>query len=87
MSSIVRVKIGEVLPLQLQAYDGKTTLHPQVILKDEAGANIAGSPFNLTHVGLGLYTNRLLNMTFNTIIVAILKVYVDAGHTTLDPNY
>lgn len=87
MSSIVRVKIGEVLPIQLQAFDGNVNLFPQVVLKDESGTTILGSPFNLVHVGLGLYQNRAVQMTVNTIIVAIFKVYQDSGHTLLDPNY
>lgn len=83
--AMVRQKVGELLGLSLQAFDGATTLYPQAILRNSAGALLA--TLDLAHVGDGLYTNRTYFMPDNALLTAQYKVYSDAGHTNLDVNY
>ena len=83
--SIERLKIGEPLPLRLNAFDGKATLFPQVILRNAADTLVG--TFDLTHVADGLYKNAAQTFPATPLLTAIYKVYSDAGHTVLDTNY
>jgi hypothetical protein len=81
----IKLIVGEVVPVSLQAFDGATGLFPQCILKDSSGTIL--TTLDLAHVGAGLYTNRTYSMPDNAIVTAQYKVYTDATHTTLDLNY
>lgn len=83
--SIARLQIGEPLPIRLNAFDGNAGLFPQVILRD-ASDTLLGT-FDLTHVGDGLYKNSSETFPATTLVTAVYKVYSDAGHTLLEPNY
>ena len=45
----MRVIQGDVVPLVLQLEDGDTSKFPQAVVRDNAGASVAGSPFDLVH--------------------------------------
>lgn len=76
----MKYKVNQYIPLVLQLSDEDTSLYPQVVLKDNTGANI-GSPIDLTHRGNGLYSDESFQMPAFNFITAQFKVYQDAGHT------
>ena len=82
---MVRQKLGEILGLSLQAFDGKTTLFPQAVLQNSAGGVLA--TLDLSHTVNGLYINRSFSMPNNAHTTAVYKVYTDSGHNNLDPAY
>lgn len=73
---------GQVVPLSLQLEDGATGMYPRAVVRDETGAAVAGSPFDLTDRGDGLYTSTALSLGAQDSLHATYIVYTDAGHTT-----
>ena len=81
------VEVGDPIHLNLQLDDGVTSKYVRAYLKDSAGTDLAGSPFNLTHVGNGLYSNDSVVMPNTAEVTATFKVFSDSGYTTLDTDY
>jgi len=82
---MIRQKVGEILGLSLQAFDGASGIYPQAILRDSGGGLLDTK--DLTHIADGLYTDRTFFMPDNALVTAQYKVYLDASHTELDLNY
>lgn len=83
---------GETLPLSLQLYDFNATKFARVHLRDQAGTPLAGSPFDLVHIGQGKYTSAAVVMpTGVDYIEATYEVFASAADRTagtpLDPDY
>lgn len=81
------LKLGEMVPLKAQLAGGETNKFPQAVIRDASDTPIAGSPFTLTHVAGGLYTNNGVTMPNTAVISVQYKVFNDAGHTTQDEDY
>ena len=74
--------VGAVIELNLQLFDGDTGKFVHAHVKDGAGVDVAGSPFALTHVGNGLYSDDSFAMPAGTTqVTATYIVYNDAGFT------
>ncbi len=78
----IPVNLGDPLPLSLTLLDGDTGMFPQAHVYDSAGSSVAGSPFDLTHVALGRYTNTAFTPTAEDIYTALFITYTNAGHTS-----
>lgn len=85
--SYQRISLGSPLLLRLQTGDGATGKFPRATVFDSAHAAVAGSPFDLTHIGNGLYANEAFVPGSVDHYDASYTVYSDAGHTTVDPTY
>lgn len=83
--AMVRQKVGEVVGLSLQAFDGASDLYPQVTLRNTSGVLL--TTLDLAHTGSGLYIVRSFLMPNISMVTAQYKVYSDAVHTTLDQDY
>ena len=83
--AMVRQKVGEVLGLSLQAFDGDTGIFPQAVIQNSAGVVL--TTVDLAHTVGGLYIDRSFGMPNNAHTTAVYKVYSDAAHTILDPRY
>jgi hypothetical protein len=79
--SSVPVKAGDPVPLSIQLDQFETDKYPQAFVKDDAGAPVAGSPFDLTSTGDGMYVNNSGLIMPNEPLWASYKVFDDAGHT------
>lgn len=77
----IPVAVSEIIPLHHHVDNGKTGLFVIAILKNAAGTPIAGSPFSLTDVGDGTYTNNAQSMPNAPFIIVTYKAYKDAGLT------
>jgi hypothetical protein len=76
------VKQGDKIQLNAQLDDGDTGKFIRANLYDENETEITGSPFVLTHVGRGLYTNDAVDMPDSVVIFATYTIYDDAGFVT-----
>lgn len=83
--SMIKAKVGELLSVSLQAFNGAEDLYPQAIVRDTAGAVLA--TIDLSHVGDGLYVNRTFLMPNFVIVTTQYKVYTDSDHTVLHEDY
>ena len=72
---------GDLIPLNLQLFDGATNKHVQVRLFDADGTELGDSPVALSHTAGGLYQDDSVEMPASPII-AQYKVYDDSGFTT-----
>lgn len=84
---VIAGTVSEALLLELVLGDGDTGKFPQVSVYDSAGAPVSGSPFNLTHVALGLYQATWTNPSTEGHFSAIFVVYNEAGHTIVSNKY
>lgn len=83
-----QVTSGDKIPLNLVLEDGATDQYPQAHVFNNAGTEIAGSPFDLTHVSIGLYKNLSATAVLaDTRYYVVYEVYTDAGHTDLSGLY
>lgn len=73
------LSLGQPVPLICQISDGSSDKFVQAIVKDSDGATVSGSPFTLTHVANGKYTNDSLSMPNKNHIKVQYIVYDDAG--------
>lgn len=80
---------GSPLFLNLQLDDGNDAQFPLAYIYDQDGNEISGSPFSLTNVANGLYTNPAgPNMPSDSdFVTATYKVFSDSGHTSLNTTY
>lgn len=75
-------QVGELIPLSLKLPEAATDKFVKATLRNDAGAQIAGSPGTLTHVGEGQYTNNTFLMPAGTDYVNVAyQVFDDAGFT------
>ena len=81
-----RIDEGSFLPLEVFLSGGETNLFPQAEVLNSAGNPVAGSPFDLSSVGSGLYRNLSYDPA-NGYYTAIYKIYTDSGHTILSTTY
>ena len=75
--------LGEIVELSNQLWNGDPTKFVRAVVRDAAGDELTGSPFALTHVGNGKYTNNSLAMPNENRIDVTYETYDDAGFTTL----
>lgn len=74
--------------LILQLFDRNTTRFVQArIYNSYDGAEISGSPVNLTHVENGLYKDASLTAPDIAKAIAVYSVYSDDEYEVLDDNY
>jgi hypothetical protein len=81
----MQVKIGDPIPLALQASDDDTGLFPRAILYDASGAPLGSNPTDLAHVSGGLYKDLSVLMPNSQVVFAQYRVYQDSGHTIRHP--
>lgn len=81
------LRAGDQIPLQLQLWDGSTSKFPRAFVNDATGASISGSPFDLSHVANGQYSNLTAVMPSTPFVTLQFIVYSDAGRTIVDLNY
>jgi len=81
------IRIGDQIPIQIQLFDGATGKFPRAVVQDAASATISGSPFSLTHVALGQYSNAAAVMPSTAFVTVQIAVYNDAGFTTLSADH
>jgi len=87
-SEYISIDLGNPLPLELLLSDGDATKFPQAIVRDIAtGTPVAGSPFDLTHLGEGLYRYTSFTPTATGNFRAVFIVYEEVGHTTESVAY
>lgn len=67
--------VDETLPLSLQLFDFDATKFTRVVLKNNSGTSLVGSPFNLVHIGNGKYTN-------DTVVMPAGVDYIEATYET-----
>ena len=88
MSGSIRVSLGSALSLTLQVYDGKTNVFPRANVYDASFAEVAGSPFVLSHVANGLYKNSSgFTPPSSGLYYAIYTVYSDNSYATVLGRY
>ena len=75
------IKLGEILPLALQLFDGDTAKYPRARLFKADGTELSGSPVALTHVANGLYKNSALTMPNENVVLVQYRVFNDSGFT------
>ena len=77
------ISVGASLPLALQLHDGATGKFVRAHVRNQAGTAVTGSPFALTHVAQGLYTNSAYTVLISETKLTITYItYDDAGFTT-----
>ncbi len=81
------IRVGDQIPIQVQLFDGATGKFPRAVVRDAAGATISGSPFSLTHVALGQYSNTAAVMPSTAYVTVQIAVYNDAGFTALSADH
>jgi hypothetical protein len=74
---------GDYLPLNMTLPDGDETKFPQAHVFKQDGTELTGSPFNLTHVALGRYTNvnAVQALLADIRYMVTYRVYEDSGYT------
>lgn len=83
----LHVELGDSLPLFLQLSDGASGKFPQAHVYDDTDSEDGSSPFDLTHVDNGLYTNSSFTPGSTGFYRVVYITYSDSGHTTEDTNY
>jgi hypothetical protein len=78
---VIKLAVGDVIPLELQLADGSTAQFPRALLYNAAAALIA--TIDLTHVANGRYADDTQTMPNTGYVAVTYIVYSDAGHTTL----
>jgi len=81
------IRVGDQIPIWLQLFDGVTTKFPRAVVRNAAGTAISGSPFDLTHVADGLYSNSSAVMPSTPFVTVQYLVFNEVGRTTMDNNY
>lgn len=77
------ISVGASLPLSLQLHDGATGKFVRAFVRNQSDTAVTGSPFALTHVAQGLYTNSAYTVLISeTKLKVTYVVYDDAGFTT-----
>jgi hypothetical protein len=80
------MQVGDALPLSVQLAASATTKHVRAVVKNDAGAQIAGSPAVLAHVGLGQYTNYTLVMPNTKFVTVQYIIYDDSLFTVISAS-
>ena len=71
------------LPLSLQLHDGNTGKFPLAHVMDETNTPVTGSPFSLSHVSNGFYSNLSYTvLSANKKLKVTYITYNEIGHTT-----
>ena len=81
------VRAGDKVPLNLQIIEGDADKYVRAIVKDPLGADYGLSPYVLTHVNEGLYSNNALSMPGLSYLTAQYQVFEDAGFTIRSTKY
>jgi len=78
------MKTGDAIPLYLQLATYETGKYPRAFVRDDTGAEIAGSPVDLAAVdALGLYSDASLLFPATRYVTAQFVVYDDSDHTVV----
>lgn len=77
------MQVGAPLPLSLQLADRNALKFVRAFLRDNTGAQIAGSPAAMPTVANGLYQNLSLSYPNVPFLTVQYLVYDDSGFTTL----
>lgn len=75
----IHTKPGDPIRLNLQLFDGDENKFIKAYLRDNLGAQLAGSPVTLTHTDNGLYEDDSILMPNNPEVTAVYEVYNDSG--------
>lgn len=81
------MKIGNKIPLMLQLFNNESAKFVRAFVRNDANVAISGSPFTLTHLSLGLYSNLSALFPATTFVTVQYVIYDDAGFTTLSEGY
>lgn len=76
-------QVGDTLPLYIQLFDNATDKFPRAIVRDAANAEVAGSPFDLSHIADGLYGSLSAQFPNTQFVTAQYLIYDDAAHTQI----
>ena len=78
-------KLGDVVPLSVQLFDGDPNLFAGAIVTDNDGVAVSGSPFALVSIGEGLYELDTFLMPNKSFVSAVYKIFLDSGFTSESP--
>lgn len=81
------IKVGQPIPISLQLFDGATDKFVRAVVRNSSGSAISGSPFALTHVAGGQYSNLSVLMPDTKFVTVQYKVYTDSGFTTASATH
>ena len=80
-------KIGDIVPLSVQLFDGDETKFVKGVVRDSSETEVSGSPFALTHVSDGRYENSSLVMPSTAFLGATYIIFNDALFTSVSPDH
>lgn len=81
------IAIGSAIPLVLQLFDGDDSKYPVAVVRNSTGQEVLGSPFLLTNVGEGHYTNFSFKPDSIGYYTATYIIFDDENHTTESSNH
>lgn len=79
----INVPSTDALPLSLTLFDGDAGKFPLAYVTDSSNVAVSGSPFTLTHIANGRYTNNAFTAPSNGKYTAVYITYNEVGHTTI----
>ena len=79
--------LAQPIPCYSQLFDYADDKFVRAVVRDGSGAQISGSPVDLTLVANGLYRNVSLVMPQTAQVSVQYFVYSDSGYTILDQSY
>lgn len=78
---------GQLLPIALQLGEQQTDRFVRATIRDSQDNQITGSPFSLSHKGLGAYGINTVMMPDKDFVRVTYEVFLDAGFNTPDLRY
>ena len=79
--------IGDLLPIIIRLTSEDTSKIVRSTVRDQDGIEIPGSPFTLTHVGLGLYQINTVGMPDTAFVTVSHDIFNGPGFTNRDSKY
>ena len=71
-------RIGDIVPIKCQLYDGDQTVYVLAIILDDAQNPVGASPYAVPHLTSGLYALNNIVMPDTEYLTVTFKVYEDA---------
>jgi len=79
--------IGDKLPISIRLEAIDTTQVVRSTVRDKDGVQIAGSPFTLGHIGLGLYQINTVGMPDTDFVTISHEIFKGPGFTNKNSKY
>jgi len=78
--------VGAILPISVKLPDTNAVQVVRATIRDKDGVEISGSPFTLTHVGLGLYQINTVLMPDTAFVTVSHEIFKGPGFTNKNVN-